>query len=103
MSAAYDDARSSGNREHGGGHVRVILKALRSPRAAALTGATLLLILAGTVIASGSPTPLKVCVPVKEGKPIATPKGGVCKAGATLVELGAEGPRGEAGAPGAPG
>lgn len=40
---------------------------------------------------------LKVCVPGVEGKPIVTPKAGVCKAGYTLTELGAEGKEGKEG------
>jgi hypothetical protein len=36
----------------------------------------------------------QVCVPSKEGKPIVTPKGGVCKPGYALKELGNEGPAG---------
>ena len=42
------------------------------------------LLLANEAIASG----LKECVPAKEGKPIVTPKGGVCKVGYTLTEVG---------------
>jgi hypothetical protein len=40
----------------------------------------------------------KVCVPTaKEGKPLVTPKAGVCKAGYALTELGAEGKEGPEG------
>jgi hypothetical protein len=81
----------------------MILKALRSVPAAALAGTTAMLLLAGAVMASGGTMPLKVCVAVKEGKPITTPKGGVCKAGYTLHEIGAEGPEGEPGPTGAQG
>jgi hypothetical protein len=71
-----------------------------------------LVLTVGTVFASGG---TKVCLPGKEGKPIVTPKSGVCKPGYTLTELGAEGkegpagkegkegPKGEKGPPGASG
>ncbi|HEV2981872.1 MAG TPA: hypothetical protein VGX51_10610, partial [Solirubrobacteraceae bacterium] len=48
----------------------------------------------GTVFAAGG---TKVCLPGKEGKPIVTPKSGVCKPGYTLTELGAEGKEGAQG------
>jgi hypothetical protein len=53
-----------------------------------------LVLTVGTVFAAGG---TKVCLPGKEGKPIVTPKSGVCKAGYTLTELGAEGKEGPAG------
>jgi hypothetical protein len=53
-----------------------------------------LVLTVGTVFAAGG---TKVCVPAKEGKPIRTPQGGVCKTGYTLIELGAEGKEGPAG------
>jgi hypothetical protein len=53
-----------------------------------------LVLTVGTVFAAGG---TKVCLPGKEGKPIVTPKSGVCKAGYTLTELGAEGKEGSAG------
>jgi hypothetical protein len=59
--------------------------------AIALVG--LLVVFATSAMAAG----LKVCVPAKEGKPIVTPKAGVCKAGYTLTELGGEGKEGPAG------
>jgi hypothetical protein len=56
---------------------------------------------AGTAAAAG----IKVCVPAKEGKPIVTPKAGVCKTGYTLTELGEgkEGKEGQTGKEGPPG
>lgn len=56
--------------------------------------------LGGTALAAsqtGGSGPLKVCVATKEGKPILTPKGGVCKKGYTLTEVNKEGPEGKAG------
>ncbi len=76
---------------------------------AAVAGATVALLAVGAVMASAGSTPLQVCVSGKEGKTIVTPKGGVCKAGYTMRELGQEGPvgergpQGEAGAQGEPG
>jgi hypothetical protein len=60
-----------------------------------------LMLVAGTGAASAAG--LKLCVPSKEGKPLVTPKAGVCKTGYTLTELGAEGKQGPAGPQGAPG
>ncbi len=62
-----------------------------------------LVLTVGTVFAAGG---TKVCVPVKEGGTIKTPKGGVCAAKFALAELGAEGkegPQGKEGPPGAEG
>jgi hypothetical protein len=53
-----------------------------------------LVLMVGTVFAAGG---TKVCVPQQEGKSIRTPKAGVCKAGYTLTEIGAEGKEGSAG------
>jgi hypothetical protein len=51
-----------------------------------------LVLAVGTVFAAGG---TKVCL--KEGKPVRSPQGGVCKPGYTLTELGAEGKEGPAG------
>jgi hypothetical protein len=59
-----------------------------------------LVLTVGPVFAAGG---TKVCVPAKEGKPIVTPKGLVCKANYTLTELGAEGKEGKEGPKGATG
>jgi hypothetical protein len=62
-----------------------------------------LLLTAGSATAAGG---IQLCVPAKEGKPLVTPKGGNCKAGFTLTELGAEGkegPQGERGPEGGEG
>ncbi|HUB10061.1 MAG TPA: hypothetical protein VMB50_23860 [Myxococcales bacterium] len=61
-------------------------------------------VLASAATAAG----VKVCIPSKEGKPIITPKAGVCKTGYTMTEFGGagegkegkEGPPGKEGAPG---
>jgi len=53
-----------------------------------------LVLTVGTVFAAGG---TKVCVPVKEGGTIKTPKGGVCAAKYALAELGAEGKEGPQG------
>ena len=53
-----------------------------------------LVLTVSTVFAAGG---TKVCLPGKEGKPIVTPKSGVCKPGYTLTEFGAEGKEGPAG------
>lgn len=60
----------------------------------ALAAVVVLVLTVGTVFAAGG---TKVCVPVKEGAPIKTPKGGNCAAGYTLTELGAEGKEGPQG------
>lgn len=74
---------------------------LRRVPASAIAGATAVALVLGAVVASGDPAPLKLCVSAtKEGKPVVTPKSGVCKAGYELREVAAEGP---AGAPGPPG
>jgi hypothetical protein len=92
--------------------MNVISKALRGAPLATVVAGTAVFLLAGAVIASGGTTPLSVCVATKEGKPITTLKAGVCKAGYTLHEIGAEGaqgepgpsgPQGEPGAQGEPG
>jgi hypothetical protein len=57
----------------------------------------LLLVASGVVMASGSSGPITVCVPAKAGKPIVTPKAGVCKPGYTLTEVGKEGSEGRQG------
>jgi hypothetical protein len=59
-----------------------------------------LVLTASAAVASGG---TKACVPSKEGKPFLTPKAGVCKAGYTLTELGAEGKEGAQGVTGATG
>ena len=70
-------------------------KALRGVAVAACLGASLLAVVASGASASGG---IKLCVPSKENKPLKTPKAGnVCAAGATLMELGAEGKEGPAG------
>ncbi len=63
----------------------------------------LVVALGGSAVAAvklDSSTPLKVCVAAKEGKPVVTPKGGVCKKNYTLTEVNKEGPEGKEGAPG---
>lgn len=54
-------------------------------------------------MASESPPPVKVCVPAKEGKPLLTQKGGVCKLGYTNSEIGIPGPEGKQGPEGGQG
>lgn len=83
--------------------MRTVRKVLASRRVAAVGGTTIALLLTGAVLASGSSTPIQVCISGKEGKPVLTPKGGVCKAGYTLHEVGAEGQPGERGPQGEPG
>lgn len=55
--------------------------------------AAIFLMLMGTAMGAG----VKVCVPSKEGKPLVTPKAGVCKSGYTLTELGEKGEKGAKG------
>jgi hypothetical protein len=62
--------------------------------------ATVALATVGTATAGAAV--LKVCVPSKEGKPIITPKAGVCKTGYAMTELGGEG-EGAPGKEGPPG
>lgn len=69
-------------------------KARPSLAAAACLSLGLLLVVASGAMASGG---LKLCIPTKEGKSPITPKGGVCKAGYILNELGAEGKEGAKG------
>ena len=45
---------------------------------------------AGEALAAGT----KLCIPLKENKPVKTPKAGACATGFTLTELGAEGKEG---------
>ncbi len=71
------------------------LKALRGVPVAAAIVAAALLGGAGIVLATGSSSPLKVCVPAKEGRGIVTPKGGVCKKGYALAEVNREGSEGK--------
>lgn len=52
---------------------------------------------AGVVLASGSSSSVQICTPSKEGKPIVTPTGGVCKTGYSLTELNKEGREGKEG------
>jgi hypothetical protein len=59
-----------------------------------------LLAIAGLVVASESSTPAKVCIPAAGGKAVVTPKGGLCKTGYVLSEVGKEGPEGKAGVSG---
>ena len=80
-----------------------LLGVLRSVPLAAAIAAAALLVIAGVVMASGPSSPLTVCVPAKEGKPIITRKGGVCKTGYTLTEVGKEGPEGKQGPEGGSG
>jgi hypothetical protein len=79
--------------------MRVLGNLRRAPIAALLLIGGLLLA-AGVVLADGGSGPISVCVPSKEGKPILTPKGGACKAGYALTEVGKEGPAGAQGEPG---
>ncbi len=79
------------------------LGAVRSIPVAGSVAVAALLVIAGVVLASGTSSPITVCVPVKEGKPIITPKGGVCRKGFTLTEVGKEGPEGKEGPAGAEG
>jgi hypothetical protein len=68
-----------------------MFKTLRRVPLAAFAVVGLLLVGAGVVLATaGSSTPAKVCVPAKENKPIVTPKGGACKAGYTMGEIGSQ-------------
>jgi hypothetical protein len=67
---------------------------LRGVGLAGVSLAIAFLTLVGPATASGG---TKVCVPSKEGKQIVTPKAGLCKAGYTLTELGAEGKEGKQG------
>lgn len=60
-------------------------------------GFVLLLVLAGIVFASGSSTPLSICVATKQGKAIVTPKNGACKTGYSPAEIEKEGPPGPEG------
>lgn len=82
------------------------MRTFRARRSLAVTACLslgLLLVIASGAMASGG---LKLCIPAKEGKPTVTPKGGVCKTGYTLQELGAEGKegaKGERGEKGEPG
>jgi hypothetical protein len=71
-------------------------EALRGVVAAACLAASLAAVVASTATA----TPLKVCVPEKEGGTIKTPKAGACATKYKLTELGGEGPKGEKGEPG---
>ncbi|HST33709.1 MAG TPA: hypothetical protein VLJ80_09360 [Solirubrobacteraceae bacterium] len=71
---------------HGTRNLRAIVCAIAATGLMAVFGT-------GAAAAAG----LKVCVPGVEGKPIVTPKAGVCKAGYTLTELGAEGKEGKEG------
>jgi hypothetical protein len=76
------------------------MRVRRPSPGAAIAILALFIVLGGSAIAAvkaGSSTPLKVCVPAKEGKPIVTPKAGVCKTGYTLSEVNKEGSEGPAG------
>ena len=80
---------------------------MRKPPPSMIVALTALVVaLGGSAMATvklDSSAPLKVCVAAKEGKPVVTPKGGVCKKGYTLTEVNKEGPEGKQGAPGSAG
>lgn len=54
-------------------------------------------VLLGMTTAEALATGTMLCIPVKEGKPVKTPKAGACATGYTLTELGAEGKEGKEG------
>ena len=80
---------------------------LRRPSPAMVVAvAALVVALGGSAVAAvklDSSPPLKVCVAAKEGKPVVTPKEGVCKRNYTLTEANKEGPEGKEGQQGPPG
>jgi hypothetical protein len=82
-----------------------VLRRRLTPLSAVLMVA-LVVSLGVAIVAFASGGGTQVCIPNASGKPIVTPKGGVCKSGYTLKELGAEGkegPPGKEGKAGPPG